>query len=176
VRADHLGAHVLNELIARTGISPELIEDVIFGCVTQVGEQCGNVARTSLLGAGWPCSIPGMTVDRKCGSSEAAIHAAVGAIAAGALDIVVAGGVESMSRVPMGANRAIHGEVFGWRVTDRFALTSQGEAAERIADRWDLTRDHLDDYAMESHRRAASASDGGYFDGEIAPISPSRLG
>jgi acetyl-CoA acetyltransferase family protein len=114
-----------------------------------------------------------MTVDRKCGSSEAAIHAAVGAIAAGALDIVVAGGVESMSRVPMGANRAIHGEVFGWRVTDRFTLTSQGEAAERIADRWDLTRDHLDDYAMESHRRAASASDGGYFDGEIAPISPS---
>lgn len=171
VRADHLGAHVLNELIARTGIPLELIEDVIFGCVTQVGEQCGNVARTSLLGAGWPSTIPGMTVDRKCGSSEAAIHAAVGAIASGALDIVVAGGVESMSRVPMGANREIHGEAFGWRVTDRFALTSQGEAAERIADRWNFTREDVDDYAMESHRRAASASDAGYFDREIAPIS-----
>ena len=172
VRADHLGAHVLNQLITRTGISPDLIDDVIFGCVTQIGEQCGNVARTSLLGAGWPTSIPGMTVDRKCGSSEAAIHAAVGAIAAGACEIVVAGGVESMSRVPMGSNREIHGEPFGWRLTERFSLTSQGEAAERIADRWNLTRDDLDDYAMESHRRAARASDAGYFDGEIAPILP----
>ena len=170
VRADHLGAAVLNELVARSGISPELVEDVVFGCVSQVGEQCGNIARTALLSAGWPESIPGMTVDRKCGSAEAAIHVAVGASTAGISDIMVAGGAESMSRVPMGGNRDVHGTPFGWRLAERFALTSQGEAAERLCDIWALERNALDDYAMESHSRAARASDAGYFEREIVPL------
>jgi acetyl-CoA acyltransferase len=171
VRADHLGAAVLNELVARAGIGSDLVEDVVFGCVSQVGEQCGNIARTALLSAGWPETIPGMTVDRKCGSSEAAIHVAVGAITAGISDVVVAGGAESMTRVPMGGNRDVHGVPFGWRLTERFALTSQGEAAERLCDLWKLDRDALDDYAMESHMRAARASDAGYFKREIVPIA-----
>jgi acetyl-CoA acyltransferase len=171
VRADHLGAAVLNALVARAGIGSDLVEDVVFGCVSQVGEQCGNIARTALLSAGWSETIPGMTVDRKCGSAEAAIHVAVGAITAGINDIVVAGGAESMTRVPMGGNRDVHGVPFGWRLTERFALTSQGEAAERLCDLWKLDRDALDDYAMASHTRAARASDAGYFKREIVPIA-----
>jgi acetyl-CoA acyltransferase len=170
VRADHLGALVISELLARAKLEPGVVGDVIFGCVTQVGEQCGNVARTALLSAGWPETIPGMTVDRKCGSSEAAIHAAVGEIASGACDVVVAGGAENMTRVPMGGNRAIHGQTFGWKLIERFEQVSQGEAAERIADIWGLSRDDVDDYAIESHRRAASAADRGYFDREIVPV------
>jgi acetyl-CoA acyltransferase len=154
----------------RNGLSPEVVNDVIFGCVTQVGEQCGNIARTSLLGAGWPADIPGMTVDRKCGSSEAAIHAAYGSVAGGVFDVIVAGGAESMSRVPMGGNRDVHGETFGHLVTDRFDLCSQGEAAERISDIWGLTVDDHDGFALESHRRAAAAADAGHFDNEIIPI------
>ena len=170
VRADHLGAVVLGELVARSGIQPTDVEDVVFGCVTQVGEQCGNIARTALLSAGWPESIPGMTVDRKCGSAEAAIHVAFATIAAGLSDSMVAGGAESMTRVPMGGNRDVHGIPFGWQLSERFALTSQGEAAERLCDLWRLTRDQLDDYAMASHARAASAADAGHFDQEIVPI------
>jgi acetyl-CoA acyltransferase len=170
VRADHLGALVISELVERAKLEPGVVGDVIFGCVTQVGEQCGNVARTALLSAGWPETIPGMTVDRKCGSSEAAIHAAVGEIASGACDVVVAGGAENMTRVPMGGNRDVHGQTFGWKLIERFEQVSQGEAAERIADIWGLSRDDVDDYAMESHRRAASAADRGYFDREIVPV------
>jgi acetyl-CoA acyltransferase len=167
IRADHLGAAVLAALVDRAGIVPDLVEDVVFGCVTQVGEQCGNIARTALLSAGWPETIPGITVDRKCGSSEAAIHVAVGEIASGAVDIVIAGGAESMTRVPMGGNRDVHGKPFGWRLTERFALTSQGEAAERLCDLWDLSRDDLDHFAIESHQRAARAADAGKFDGIV---------
>ena len=170
VRADHLGAHALNELIARAGVSAEAIDDVIFGNVPQIGEQSANIARTSLLGAGWPVTIPAMTVDRKCGSSEAAIHIGAAQIAAGLSDLVVAGGAEAMSRVPMGSNRAIHGEAFGWMVSDRYELTSQGEAAERIADKYGFDRDALDDYAAESHRRAAAATDAGYFGAETVSV------
>lgn len=170
VRADHLSTVLLNALMERNGLSPEVVNDVIFGCVTQVGEQCGNIARTSLLGAGWPSDIPGMTVDRKCGSSEAAIHAAYGSVAGGVFDVIVAGGAESMSRVPMGGNRDVHGETFGHLVTDRFDLCSQGEAAERISDIWGLTVDDHDGFALESHRRAAAAADAGHFDNEIIPI------
>jgi acetyl-CoA acyltransferase len=170
IRADHLGAAVLAALVDRAGIVPDLVEDVVFGCVTQVGEQCGNIARTALLSAGWPETIPGITVDRKCGSSEAAIHVAVGEIASGAVDIVIAGGAESMTRVPMGGNRDVHGKPFGWRLTERFALTSQGEAAERLCDLWDLSRDDLDHFAIESHQRAARAADAGKFDAEIVGI------
>ncbi len=169
-RADHLGALVLGELVSRARIDAGVIDDVVFGCVTQVGEQSGNIARTALLSAGWPESIPGMTVDRKCGSSEAAIHVAVGEIASGACDVVVAGGAENMSRVPMGGNRDVHGEVFGWRLKERYDLTSQGEAAERLCDRWNLSREDLDRYAIESHQRAARADDAGHFSGEIVPV------
>lgn len=175
IRADHLGAHVLKALTARAGLDPEAVEDVIMGCVTQVGEQCGNVARTALLSAGWPETIPGMTVDRKCGSGEAAVQTAAGLIASGMADVVAAGGVESMSRVPMGGNRDVHGAPFGHLLTQRFALTGQGEAAERIAELWNLSRETLDAYALESHRRAAAAQDAGAFDAEIVPVEIDAL-
>jgi acetyl-CoA acyltransferase len=170
VRADQLAAVVLRALMSRAGVESAIVDDVVFGCVTQVGEQCGNIARTALLSAGWSERIPGMTVDRKCGSSEAAVHVAVGAIASGSCDVVVAGGAENMSRVPMGGNRDVHGEPFGWRLRDRFEMTSQGEAAERLCDLWALSRIDLDDYAMESHRRAAEAAVAGNFSREIVPI------
>ncbi len=170
VRADHLGAAVLTEALRRAGLKPEAVNDVVFGCVTQVGEQCGNVARTSLLSAGWPEQIPGMTVDRKCGSAEAAMHVAYAQIAAGISDVVVAGGVENMTRVPMGGNRDVHGKPFGWRLQERFEMVSQGEAAERVADQWQITRAQMDGFAVDSHARAAAAADQGYFDREIVPI------
>jgi acetyl-CoA acyltransferase len=175
VRADHLATVLLKALSERTGVAPEQVEDVVFGCVTQVGEQCGNIARTALLSAGWPETIPGMTVDRKCGSSEAAIHTAYASIAAGVADVVVAGGAESMSRVPMGGNRDVHGETFGWLLNERFDLTSQGEAAEVISDRWGLSREDHDAFAVESHARAAAAADGGRFDREIVPVDIDTL-
>ena len=170
VRADHLGAVVLGELVTRAGIPPTEVDDVVFGCVSQVGEQCGNIARTALLSAGWPESIPGMTVDRKCGSAEAAVHVAYAQIASGVSDCIVAGGAESMTRVPMGGNRDVHGVPFGWRLNERFALTSQGEAAERLCDLWNLTREQLDDFALTSQARAARAADAGFFDREIVPV------
>ena len=170
VRADHLGAAVLTDLLRRTALKSEVVDDVVFGCVTQVGEQCGNIARTALLSAGWPDHIPGMTVDRKCGSAEAAIHTAYAQIAAGVGDIVVAGGAENMTRVPMGGNRDVHGKPFGWRVLERFELVSQGEAAERVADQWKIGRADLDRFSVDSHARAAAAADQGYFAREIVPI------
>jgi acetyl-CoA acyltransferase len=170
VRADHLGAHVLGELVRRAGIAATDVDDVIFGCVTQIGEQSANIARTSLLGADWPETIPGLTIDRKCGSGEVAVHVAAGLIAAGSAQVVVAGGAENMSRVPMGSNRDLHGEAFGWMTSERYELTGQGEAAERLVDRWKLTRSELDAYAVESHRRAAAAATAGWFTKEIAPV------
>ena len=155
VRADHLGALVIDELVKRVGLSPEVVDDVIFGCVTQIGEQSANIARTSLLGAGWPVSIPGLTIDRKCGSGEAAVHVAAGLIACGAADVVVAGGAENMSRVPMGSNRDLHGEAFGWMAAGRYELTGQGEAAERLCDKWQLSRESLDAFAV-ARRQAGS--------------------
>jgi acetyl-CoA acyltransferase len=175
VRADHLGAVVLDELITRAGLEPELVDDVIFGCVTQVGEQSANIARTSLLGAGWPCSIPGLTIDRKCGSGEEAVHVAAGLIAFGSADVVVAGGAENMSRVPMGSNRSIHGEAFGWMVADRYEMTGQGEAAERLCDQWGLIREELDAFAVESHRRAAAAAHAGHFQKEIVSVPVAQV-
>jgi acetyl-CoA acyltransferase len=170
VRADHLGAHLLGELVKRAGIDAAEVDDVIFGCVTQIGEQSANIARTSLLGAGWPVAVPGLTVDRKCGSGEVAVHIAAGMIAAGSAQVVVAGGAENMSRVRMGGNRDIYGEAFGFLASEKFELTSQGEAAERVADKWEFTRAELDAYAVESHRRAAAAAEAGYFQREIAPV------
>ncbi|ABE36495.1 acetyl-CoA C-acetyltransferase family protein [Paraburkholderia xenovorans LB400] len=170
VRADHLGALVIDELIRRAGVKPQAVNDVVFGCVTQIGEQSANIARTSVLGAGWPETIPGLTIDRKCGSGEEAVHIAAGLIAFGAADVIVAGGAESMSRVPMGSNRDLHGEAFGWMASERFELTSQGEAAERLCDCWALTRAQLDAYSVESHRRAAAAAAEGWFAREIVPV------
>lgn len=175
VRADHLGACVLNELLRRAGVSADAVEDVIFGCVTQVGEQSANIARTSLLGAGWPVNIPGLTIDRKCGSGEVAVHVAAGLIAAGSADVIVAGGAENMSRVRMGGNREIYGEAFGWLASEKFELTSQGEAAERVADMWGLGREDLDEFAAESHRRAASAAEAGYFARETVSVPVAGL-
>lgn len=174
VRADDLGAAVLLGLQRRNGLNPLTVDDVIFGCVTQIGEQSANIARTALLSAGWPEAIPGLTIDRKCGSSEAAVHVGAGLIASGAADVVVAGGAENMSRVPMGSNRDLHGEAFGRRVTDRFEMTSQGEAAERIADLWSLSREMLDAYALTSHERALAAVSRGDFAQEIEPVSLSQ--
>lgn len=175
VRADHLGAHVLNELLQRAGLSAEVVDDVIFGCVTQIGEQSANIARTALLGAGWPETVPGLTIDRKCGSGEAAVHVAASLISAGAAQVVVAGGAENMSRVPMGSNRDLHGDAFGWLAAERFELTSQGEAAERVAERWGFTRAQLDAFAVESHRRAAAAAEAGFFRREIAAVPVGSL-
>jgi acetyl-CoA acyltransferase len=175
VRADHLAAHLLNQLMGRAGIDSGAVDDVIFGCVTQVGEQSANIARTALLGAGWPASIPGLTIDRKCGSGEVAVHLAAAMIAAGAAKVVVAGGAENMSRVRMGGNREIYGEAFGWMASDRYELTSQGEAAERIADKWNFSRAELDAYAVESHRRAAAAAQAGHFRREIASVPVAAL-
>lgn len=176
VRADHLGAVVLDALASRNGLDPALVDDVIFGCVTQIGEQSANIARTALLSAGWPQTVPGLTIDRKCGSSEVSVHLAQALIASGQADIVVAGGAETMSRVPMGSNRDIHGEPFGHHWLSRYELTSQGEGAERICDLWGLSRDALDDYAFASHSRAAAATDAGYFDREIVPVDVSKWG
>lgn len=170
VRADHLGAGLIQALVARNALDAQSIDDVVFGCVTQIGEQSANIARTALLSAGLPESVPGLTIDRKCGSSEVAVHVAAGMIAAGAADIVIAGGAEAMSRVPMGSNRDIHGEPFGFRWLERFESTAQGEGAERIADRWGLSRAEIDAFAIESHARAGQAADSGRFDREIVPV------
>ena len=175
VRADHLGAHLLGALLARAGVDAAEVDDVIFGCVSQVGEQSANIARTSVLGAGWPATIPGLTIDRKCGSGEVAVHLAAGLIAAGSAEVVVAGGAENMSRVRMGGNREIYGEAFGALASNAYELTSQGEAAERVADRWKLSRAQLDAYAAESHRRAAAARDAGWFEREIVEVPVAAL-
>lgn len=176
VRADHLGAVLLEALASRNKLDPAKVDEVIFGCVTQVGEQSANIARTALLSAGWPEAIPGLTIDRKCGSSEVAVHMAQALIASGQADIVVAGGAEAMSRVPMGSNRSIHGEAFGHVWLDRYEATSQGEGAERLCDTWEFTRDDLDDFAAESHARAARATDAGHFKREIIPVDIARWG
>jgi acetyl-CoA acyltransferase len=175
VRADHLGALVIDELVKRVGVAPDQVNDVIFGCVTQIGEQSANIARTSLLGAGWPVTIPGLTIDRKCGSGQEAVHVATGLISCGAADLIVAGGAENMSRVPMGSNRDLHGEAFGWMAAERYELTSQGEAAERLCDGWNLTRLELDQFSVESHRRAAAAAAAGWFTKEIVPVPVMQL-
>jgi acetyl-CoA acyltransferase len=154
VRADHLGATVIEALRKRSDIPAGSIDDVIFGCVTQVGEQSANIARTSVLSAGWPETVPGLTVDRKCGSSEVALHLATAMISSGAAQIMIAAGAENMSRVPIGSNRSIHGAAFGHLLESRFEMVSQGEAAERIAEKWDFSREEMDAFSLESHRRA----------------------
>jgi acetyl-CoA acetyltransferase family protein len=170
-----LSAEVLRALVTRNHLDPATIDDVIFGCFNQTGEQALNVARSAALAAGFPESVPGTTVDRQCGSSQQALHFAAQGVMAGAYDVVVAGGVESMSRVPMGS--AIlngPGLPFGPRVQQRYlpagGLVPQGIAAERIAEQWNLSRDDLDAYSLRSHRLAAAATAEGRFTGEIVPV------
>ncbi|MFW0785512.1 acetyl-CoA C-acyltransferase [Gordonia sp. CPCC 206044] len=167
-----LSAHVLEALVERTGIDPTLVDDVVWGCVSQAGEQAGNVARTAVLAAGWPESVPGTTVTRACGSSQQALSMAAAAVVSGQQDIVVAGGVESMSRVPMGS-AAPNGESQPPTVLDRYGVDrfSQGVGAEMMADKWGLTRTVLDEFSLRSHELAATASDAGAFDGQLAPIT-----
>jgi acetyl-CoA acyltransferase len=166
-----LSAHVLSALLERNGLEPGVIEDVIWGCVTQISDQSSNVGRLAVLAAGWPESVPGATIDRACGSSQQAIHFAAAGVVAGDYDVVVAGGVESMSRVPMGSARAI-GEPYGSLVRERYQRDyfSQGLGAEAIARRWNLSRAQLDEYSLESHERSIKATDSGAFTAQIVPV------
>jgi acetyl-CoA acyltransferase len=170
--AADLSADVLRALAHRTGIDPAIVDDVIWGCVGQVGDQSANIGRYAVLAAGWPESIPGTTINRACGSSQQAFEFAVHAVRSGAMDVVVAGGVEVMSRVPLGATRA-GGVPYGPRVLARYHDFSfnQGESAELIAQRWGFSRAALDEYASRSHELAAAAIDRGAFDAQIIPVT-----
>jgi acetyl-CoA acyltransferase len=169
-----LSALVLRALMDRTGIDPAVVDDVVWGCVSQVGEQAINVGRNAVLAAGWPESVPGTTVDRQCGSSQQAVHFAAAAVASGQCDVVVAGGVESMSRVPMGSSVGSGvGMPFGPLVSERYdrVVFNQGVGAEMMVRRWGLSRQQLDEYSLGSHAKAAAAQDAGAFDAEIAPVT-----
>ena len=171
-----LAAETLKALQRRTGIDPGLVDDVVMGCVMQVGEQAVNVGRNAVLAAGWPEHVPGTTIDRQCGSSQQAAHFAAQGVIAGAYDIVVAAGVEVMTRVPMGASMAEgkFGFPFGPAVGARYApeggLVPQGISAELVADKWDLTREDLDGFGARSQQYARRATDEGRFQNEIIPV------
>jgi acetyl-CoA acetyltransferase family protein len=169
IRPDVLAAEVLKELVNRAGIDASLVEDVILGCVTQSGEQAGDIARVAALTAGFPIEVPGTTIDRQCGSSQQAVHFAAQAIIAGDMDIVIAGGVESMSRVPMGANYG-DAKPFSTQLEGKYEMIHQGLSAERIAEAYGFTRQQLDEFSAESHRRALKAQEERYFEREIMPF------
>ncbi|MEV0249626.1 acetyl-CoA C-acyltransferase [Nocardia sp. NPDC050712] len=173
VHAVDLLAHSLRAVVDRSGIDPALIDDVIGGIVTQVGEQGSNMARRAALAAGYPESVPATTVDRQCGSSQQAIHFAAQGVISGAYDIAVAAGVESMGRIPMGANMVGFGDPSGVGFTERYpeGLVSQGISAELIAARWGLTRSQLDEFALGSHEKAALATKNGSFTAQLAPLN-----
>ena len=166
-------AHSLRELVTRTGVDPAEVDDVIAGAVTQVGDQAVNIARNGLLGAGFPESVPGTTVDRQCGSSQQAISFAAHGVLAGAYDVVIAAGVESMSRVPMGSSVLPGSNPFGLDMTARYpdGLVAQGISAELIAAKWNLSRSRLDEFSAQSHQKAARAGKDGLFDDELIPIA-----
>ena len=170
-----LAGEVLKALVDRNGLDPALVDDVVMGCVMQVGEQALNVGRNAVLAAGFPETVPATTVDRQCGSSQQAAHFAAQGVMAGAYDIAIAAGVECMSRVPMGASMQVAGMPFGPRMFGRYAgaggLVPQGISAELIAERWGLTREDLDAYGARSQRRAAAAQAEGRFASEIVPVS-----
>ena len=167
-----LSAYVLRALVERTGLDPALVEDVIWGCVSQVGEQSFDIARTAALSAGWPIHVPGTTIDRQCGSSQQAVSFAAASVVAGHYDIVVAGGVESMSRIPIGSSTAAGNSPLGELYSQRFGseFPNQGIGAEQIADDWGLSRTQLDEFALSSHAKAAAAIDAGRFESQIASI------
>jgi len=172
IRPDELAALTLRELVKRTGIDPALVEDVILGCVTQSGEQAGDIARVAALTAGFPIEVPGITIDRQCGSSQQAVHFAAQAILAGDMDVVIAGGVESMSRVPMGSNYN-GADPFSPALRDKFEMIHQGLSAERIAEKYGFSREQVDQFSLESHQKALHAQENGYFEREIIPIEVS---
>jgi acetyl-CoA acyltransferase len=177
VRADELAAQVLNGLVDRLDLDPGEIEDLQMGCVTQVGEQALNVGRQAVLVAGWPETVCASTVDRQCGSSLQTAFNAAAAIQAGHLDVVVAAGVESMTRVPMGSNLGDAGwGVVNEKIGERWPIVPQGISAEVLAEEWNLTREQLDAYSYESHRRAVAAIDEGKFNEEIVPIEVGAAG
>ncbi len=171
-----LAAETLRALIDRNGIDPAIVDDVVMGCVMQVGEQAANIARNAVLAAGWPESVPGTTIDRQCGSSQQAAHFAAQGVMAGAYDVVVACGVEVMTRVPMGASMSDGkwGFPFGPKVGERYqpqgGLVPQGISAELIADKWGISRDDMDRFGVQSQERAARATREGRFEREILPV------
>jgi acetyl-CoA C-acetyltransferase len=174
-----LGAHVLRAAVERCGIDPGVVEDVIFGCVDTIGPQAGDIARTCWLAAGLPDHVPGVTIDRQCGSSQQAIHFAAQAVMSGTAEIVIAGGVQNMTMIPiasamtsaqaLGFTDPFSGSK-GWKARYGDRIVSQFDAAEMIAEKWHLTRDHMEAFALESHRRALAAIAAGHFTREIAPI------
>lgn len=167
-----MSAFVLRALAERSGLDPALVDDVIWGCVVQVGEQAGDIARTAVLSAGWPESVPGVTVDRQCGSSQQAIHFGAAGVVAGHYDFVAVGGVESMTRLGMGISTSVGGDPWSgdlWQ--ERYGVTAnQGLGAEYIAEHWGLSRTQVDDYALRSHELASQAQDRGAFDAQIVPV------
>ncbi|MDE0581882.1 thiolase family protein [Planococcus sp. A6] len=171
MRPDELAAVVIEELVNRAGVDKGMVEDVILGCVSQSGEQGGNIARTAALIAGFPDFVPGVTIDRQCGSSQQAVHFGAQAILSGDMDIVIAGGVESMTRVPMFSN--MQGAKPSKKLTDQYEIINQGLSAERIAEKWGFSREQLDAYAVKSHERAQRAINAGLYDKEIVSIDVS---
>lgn len=166
-----LGAFTVRELLDRAGIDPARVQDIIWGCVDQVGEQGTNIARSTWLAAGLPVGTPGTTIDRQCASSQQAVHFAAALIQAGIGDVVVAGGVESMSRVPIGANNQGPGDPFPPQLMNRYPLTHQGIAAQRMAEKYGISRTAMDGFALRSHLRAGQATDEGRFRREIVPVT-----
>jgi acetyl-CoA acyltransferase len=172
--AADLSAHVLTALVDRTGLDPAVVDDVIWGCVQQVGQQANDVGRMAVLAAGWPETIPGVTIDRQCGSSQQSVHFAAAGLVAGQYDVVVAGGVEMMSGVPMGASVRDEslGEPGGPLVRERYGVTfNQGIGAEMMVEKWGLTRIQLDEFAASSHEKLAAATDDGRLEAQIAPVT-----
>jgi acetyl-CoA acyltransferase len=174
--AADLGSEPLKALVERNDLDPALVDDVIMGCVMQVGEQSLNVGRNAVLAAGYPESVPATTIDRQCGSSQQALHFGAQGVIAGAYDVVIGGGVEVMTRTPMGSSVVRDlGYPFGPRMMQRYAerggLVGQGEGAELIAERWDISREQLDEFSVRSHQRAARATEEGRFEREIIPVA-----
>ncbi len=175
-----LGAHILKAIVERTGVDPATVDDVIFGCIDQVGPQAGDIARTSWLAAGFPDEVPGVTIDRQCGSSQQAVHFAAQAVMSGTMDVVVAGGVQNMSMIPIGSAgrlakqldgipHTFHGSQ-GWAKRYNTEPVSQFYGAEKIAEKWNITREDMEEFALESHTRARRAQTEGRFDREIVPF------
>jgi len=178
-----LGAHVLRALMARTGVDPAAVEDVIFGCCDTIGPQAGDVARTCWLAAGLPEHVPGVTIDRQCGSSQQSVHFAAQAVMSGTSDLIVAGGVQNMSAIPISSAMTLAQPLGfpdpfsgskGWVARYGTQEVSQFRGAELIADRWSISREEMERFALESHRRAIRAIDEGRFEGEIAPLGEVR--
>lgn len=175
-----LGAHSLRALVDRVGVDPDAVDDVILGAIDAIGGQAGNVARTAALVAGFPEHVPGVTIDRQCGSSQQAVHFAAQAVMSGVNDLVVAGGLQNMSQVPLTAAAIVgeqygfttpYAESLGWRERYGDQEISQFAGAELIAEKWDISREEMEQFALESHRRAALAQDEGRFENEIAPLN-----